>query len=70
MNFLYALINIPLKITAMVIGYKCHVKGIVTPTWAKSTLNSLDLQTKSIPKMEAYDSDGRKVSVPGRMSIK
>jgi hypothetical protein len=52
----------------MVVGYKCHVKGIPAPRWCEKILGEQIIQVP-IAKVEAWDANGRKVSAPQSKSI-
>lgn len=69
MKLFYALINTPVKIVAMIIDYKFRARGIVVPDWCDRILKEKSLIEKPTPKVEGFDMDGQKVSVPKRLSI-
>lgn len=69
MRFLYALINLPLRFLAMILAYKCHTKGTVLPDWLSTIIDKQPITVSPAPPVEAYDSSGKRVKNPKRLSV-
>jgi hypothetical protein len=70
MKFLYALINLPVRLLIIVLAYRLHRASKTLPEWMGKTLNREGgLLERHTPKIEAYDALGRRVGAPKRFSL-